>query len=738
MAPVQRVSAVDLAVLEELGEWAALGFYEALDLPWPRSYGRALRRLYERAEVRVPEGHLLIPCEPLPGARTMASHGVWSATALICDVNHHCGLRLNHEVAAARRAQFPQHAAAIDALMADLAPRLPHFGGYTHSNPDIRRVVTEGFDAMDAELAAELAAAEAEGDHQSLPLLHALVDYAAGVRAFHQRSHRALTAAAAAAPGTRRDELSLIAESFGQGFLRPAPTFLAGLLAVNFTWMLDFCDSIGRFDQALGPLYEADLAAGRLDPSLAERLLDEFWASFERLNGWNLQLGGYTPDGRDGANALTIACLEACRRQKLRRPNVALRLTRETPEAVLRQAISVLGEGGGRPALYHDELYLRTLQGLDLGLRAEDARELGFGGCTETMIGGMSNVGSLEGELNLARCLELALHGGRDRGSGRQEGPATGEFAAMSGFEQLLEAVREQIRAATTAFVAQHDQALRQRFTEGDPKLYRTFFTRDCVRRRRSFEAGGARYNWAVVSYQGIANLIDSLAAVQQVVFVEQALTPAELLVALEANFEGHERLRQRLLQAPKFGNDQSQVDALGAELLAFAWGCLLAHPTPRGGRYLPSCILFATYGQAGRAVGATPDGRRAGEPLTDSVGPAQGRDVSGPTAMLRSVASLPLTLAVGTPVLNIRFQKSLLATATGIAAVADLVRTFFAAGGLQLQISVLDRAELLAAQRHPERYRDLIVRIGGYSEYFTRLDPGLQASVIARTEHGF
>jgi len=266
--------------------------------------------------------------------------------------------------------------------------------------------------------------------------------------------------------------------------------------------------------------------------------------------------------------------------------------------------------------------------------------------------------------------------------------------------------------------------------------MARTFFTRDCIRNRKSFEAGGARYNWAVVSYHGIANLIDSLAAIRHYVFETGEIGKEELLGALRTNFEGGEALRKKLLAAPKFGNDDPAVDALGRDVLRCAWESLYAHETPRGGRYLASCILFTTYLAAGRTVGATPDGRHAFDALTDSVGAAQGRDENGPTALLKSVAKLPLDLAVGTPVLNIRFQKEFLDDPEGLRGAASLVRSFFEQGGLQIQVSVLDRDELLRAQEKPEEHKDLIVRIGGYSATFVELPHEMQNSVIARTEH--
>jgi formate C-acetyltransferase len=431
-----------------------------------------------------------------------------------------------------------------------------------------------------------------------------------------------------------------------------------------------------------------------------------------------------------------MECIAACGRNRFRRPNVALRVAKRTPDEALAAALEVLCKGSGRPALYNDELYVDTLASMDLGLSEEDAREVGFGGCTETMIAGLSNVGSLEGELNLAKALELALHDGYDPVGKRQLGPHTGAFEAFERLDEFVGAVKRQIQCMTDAFVARHNDMLTRRFHEGDPKLYRTFFTRDCVKRHRSFEAGGARYNWAVVSYQGIANVIDSLAAVRRCVYDEESVGKGELLEALAADFEGYEPLRRKLEGAPRFGNDDPYVDEIGRDVVRFAWEELYSHQTPRGGRYLPSCILFATYGGAGRGVGALPDGRKAFEVLTDSVGPAQGRDTAGPTAMLNSVTKLPLGMAVGTPVLNARFQKAIFGTPDGLEAVTSLVRAFFDRGGMQIQISVVSKEEMLAAQREPEKHGDLIVRIGGYSEYFARLDRKLQDSVIARTEH--
>ncbi|NQT21521.1 MAG: hypothetical protein HQ592_17585, partial [Planctomycetes bacterium] len=581
---------IDVDILKEIGEWGAVGFYEGLELPFPRSFGLAMRRMYEHMPVRVPDDRLLIPCESLYEGRNCGTHGVHHVTAYICNFFHDSGLEIQSCIAEEKKRHFPQHAEFIDALMADLRPRLPHFGGYTHTNPDIRRVVSEGFAAMETELDTELAQVQQSGaDEKGLQLLLALKDYAIGVRALYERAVQALNHAVEQAAGQRRTALTLMASSFENCFMAPSSTFIEGLLAVNLTWMLDGCDSIGRVDQALGPLFEQDMEAGTLDISFARQLIDEWWHSFERLNGWNLQVGGRRiEDGCDGCNALSRELILACGRNHIRRPNVAFRITGDTPENILIEALKVLRDGSGRPALYNDDLYSKTLHEMDLGLTPEDAREVSFGGCTETMIGGLSNVGSLEGEINLAKALELALHDGFDPVAGVQVGPKTGQFAQFADFAHFLEAVKIQIKALTDKFATSANAALEKRFNTGDPKLYRTFFTRDCVKNHRSFEAGGARYNWSVVTYQGIGNLIDSLAAIRHCVFDSCELRADTLIEALVADFAGHDSVQRMLQAAPKFGNDDSAVDDLGGKIIGYAWQELSRRRQVRGGCFLP------------------------------------------------------------------------------------------------------------------------------------------------------
>lgn len=729
----------DISILADMGEWAAVGYFEALDenLPWPVPHGRAFRRLYENMRVNIPEGRFLVPAEPLENCvpTGMNDGNAWLPKDLIGCFTHDAGLAVNRGAIQLKKNSFPQHAAFIDDFSRQLCHEWRRFGGYTHSNCDYRRIVDEGFLSVASEVEAELAGAEAaNAPSGERNLLLSLREYCEGVKVFHRHCVDSISAKAAESSGDESRRYGIMRDALGRAFLHPARNFYEGLLATHFLWMLDGCDSLGRLDQVLGPLWEHDLADGSLDLDFARSLLDELFQNFQRFNGWNLQIGGRTPDGKDGANSLTGEILEACRRNHLPKPNVAFRITSDTPEEMIVHAFDVLKDGSGHPALYNDDLYIRKLLESDLGLNERDARELSFGGCTETMIGGMSNVGSLEGALGLPNYLWCALNDGLDPMLG-QIGPHTGRFADFKTFDDFMAVLKRQLQFAVDGAVANSTRALKDRFTQGDPKMCRTLFTRDCVRRRKSFEAGGARYNWTMFSFQGIATLIDSVMAIRKLVYEERKITQDDLMAALKADFNGYENIRQMLLAAPKYGNDIPEVDKLGSELIGFLNQAFYQHETPRGGRYLTCCIVFSTYGAAGKTLAATPDGRRSGAVLNDSAAPTAGRDVSGPTALIKSTTTLPLSDMLGTPVVNVRLSKNMLSSPEGMGKALSLLKSYFQLGGMQWQVSVASADEMRAAKKEPENWRNLIVRIGGFSIYFNSLPPEMQDSVIARTE---
>jgi pyruvate-formate lyase len=416
---------------------------------------------------------------------------------------------------------------------------------------------------------------------------------------------------------------------------------------------------------------------------------------------------------------MTEICLQAA--QYHFRPSIELKVRPDMPDKIWDLAMETLQTGCGQPAFYNEPGYLDALRTLLPGIREEDLIGWNGGGCTETMLHGCSNVGSLDAGINLPLILEGTL--------------ACMLVSDDVQFDQVLLAFKTDLHNTIHDVLNKLNGYFIAR-AQHRPQPVRSLLVDDCLERGLDFNAGGARYNWSVVNIAGLSNVVDSLQALRQVVFESQEITPSRMLSCLQRNFAGCEPLRLRLLDCAKFGNDQKQVDELAVEIARFTYEHLLSHPCQRGGRFLPAHIMFETFGYAGEQVGASPDGRLAFEPLADSVGPVQGRDRRGPTAMLNSVVRLPLHLAAGTPVLNMRFSKGGLAKAENRLRLRQLVETFFRMGGMQIQISILDRLELLDALEHPERHEDLIVRIGGYSTYFNLLSEDLKKEVIKRTEY--
>ncbi|MEI6132284.1 MAG: pyruvate formate lyase family protein [Bacillota bacterium] len=716
---------MNLEKLKAIGEWAAYGFYEGENLPHPRKYGLAYRRLYENMDVHIDDDILLAPCEPYYKCLNRIDDGVWTAVNSILNHDHGNGLSVRYEVVSKKKTEFPEYADFIDDLCVDLATKTKWRSQYIHSNPDIYSIVNEGFQPIKD-------AVEKEGEDQ---LFLTLKDYIAGIDVYFERVKERLAEKIVTTHGERKSQLQCIHDEFSNCFYTPATSFIQGLLAINFIWMLDGCDSIGRIDYALGHLFESDIISGKLEINFARKLLDDFYFLFEKMHGWNLQLGGYKPDGEDCCNLLTKECLLASARYKRPKPNLAFRINKKTKKEYIDLAMETLAIGSGIPALYNDDLYIQLLMENFKEMPYEDAVMYGFGGCTETMITGMSCVDSLAGSINLAYILGLAMFDGFDILKNEQTGLHTGKFEDFETFEDFYSALKKQIDSRTEGYVNWVNKEIEFRLTNGDPKIARTLFTKDCIKNRKSFEGGGARYNWAVTSYDGSSVLIDSLYAIKKAVFDNNLISKKTLVEALKCDFVGYETEREILKSQSTFGNDIESVDLLGADILEHSWLQLLNYKTPRGGKHVPSIILFTTYENSGAPVCATANGRSSGTYLNDSVGACQGVDVNGPTALINSVLRLPNKLAFGTPVFNMRIQKSLLSQKNGQDKYWSLIENFFIRGGLQIQVSVLDKEELLAAQAEPDKHKDIIVRMGGYSEYFLNLSKGLQDSVIKRSE---
>ena len=707
-------------LLADMGEIFAAGFFEEPDAPPVVRMARAIRRHLEQVPLPPWGGHSLYPA---------GRYAVWGADKAVYFSYSH-SMCINWKVLRAlkKRHTDPASRAALDALDRYMASYFmvgsavpPEFrlggDGYTHSIPYFGRMIREGLSGYANRIAEKHTAAREWGDEERIYFYEAMEDVLAGIAVFHDRCLQVLQEAKTADPAMEKVRRDLLGALRWVPF-QPARTFYEALVATNFLYYVDGCDSLGRFDQDLGPFYENDAAAGRITPEEAVRLVRLLWENVDANSGWNVALGGSTSDGSPAYNALTLICLQAA--TPMRRPNLALRIRRDMPEEVFDAALDVIASGCGLPALYNEEAYLQALRGAHLNIQEEDLSDFAFGGCTETMVHGKSNVGSLDAGINLLHLLT---------------GTLKHHLTSSSNFKALVDAYKADVQEAIGRLVegVNRDQEMKARF---QPQPLRSLFIDHCVVAGREYNAGGARYNWSVINVGGLANVVDALTAVRTLIYEKREITGTELLVALRENFKGHEKLHKQIETCPRFGNDHPAADELATELSTFVFKEFLRYAPWRGGKFLPGCLMFVTYAGAGEGVMATPDGRRAGMPIADSAGPVQGRDRSGPTAMIHSVTKLSHRLAPGTLVVNARFSTSFFRSPEERAKLKNLIRTYFQLGGMQIQINVVDQATLREAIQHPEWHEDLIVRIGGYSEYFNRLSPALKQSVLERTEH--
>ncbi len=508
-----------------------------------------------------------------------------------------------------------------------------------------------------------------------------------------------------------------------------ASSFREALQAFWFIHLLDGNDSPGRFDQYMYPYYNRDVGNGVITQEEAQSLLDHLWKRFNDVRSWNLCVSGLKPDGTDGTNDLTFMCMEATKRCQKVAPNLSLRVHKDSPDEVWMKAIEVIETGVGMPALYNDNVLVPAM--MRYGISEEDARDYAMNGCSQVDIQGKSHMGLEDGEVNLLKCLELAMNNGFDPLRGRQITPKTGDN--FQSFDDLMNAYKKQVEYATMR-VCKAANIVQKAHAETSPNLFRSLFIDDCIEKGINFKAGGPRYNHGQILTQGIANTADSLAVIKKLVFEEKRITMTELMDAMRNDFPD-EQFRQMLVNsAPKYGNDDDYVDAFAREIVDHFYTALNKHKTWRGGTYGGGSIVFTRAVSFGGNVGATPDGRRARTILADSVGPTRGRDKNGPTAMFKSVAKTPQVLAQSTYLLNVKFTPSVLRE--NKEKVIALFKTYFAEGGQQIQVNVVDKETLLKAKSDPDSYHNLVVRVGGFSAYFTRLSHEYQDCIIARTEH--
>ena len=706
--------------MSRIGENFAAGYFELPDASPMRRWSRAVRRRFERCAPHRYAGELLYPAgvKSVDGRNAIVAPN-YSFSFLYRD--YVLQERLEDAATEKERETLRRLRRDMQALVKEFdVYRTPHTAGgpgYTHSIPNYGRILRHGLNDTARRIRQGLARARERGDTEMVDFYVALKDVMTGVRSRHRCIVEHFSDLRLSDPEAERRRVRLLA-AFSQVPFKPARDFFEAVLAYNFVFYLDDCDNPGRVDWELSDYYDADRRAGRVSHDEAVALMRCFWENADANEGWSVAIGGTAASGAAAYSEMTRICLEAT--HKIRRPNLQLHIRRDMPAELWDAAFDAIATGCGLPALYNEEEFLRGLREACPDVREEDLGLYSGGGCTETMIHGCSNVGSLDAGINLPLILVDTLDA---------------HLAGAASFEDLMSAYKRDVAAAVAEMVrdVNVDQEVKARLR---PQPMRSLLIDDCIDSGREFNAGGARYNWSVVNVAGLANVIDSLAAVREVVFETGEKSGDEFLAILHRNFEGDEALRRRLARCPRFGNDDARADEIARDIADFVFREFLRYTAWRGGKFLASCLMFVIYCNEGKPVGATPDGRRAGEPLADSAGPFQGRDRNGPTAMLKSVAAMPHYLAPGTLCVNARFMKDIFTSRDGREKLRSLIRTYFDLGGMQLQVNVVDQSVLKDAMAHPEEHEDLIVRIGGYSEYFNRLSPELRRTVLERVEH--
>jgi len=415
-------------------------------------------------------------------------------------------------------------------------------------------------------------------------------------------------------------------------------------------------------------------------------------------------------------------------------PALVLRVSRKTPRSVLRQATRLVRTGIGFPQFYNDSVTLACMQ--QAGCYPPDAREYCIGGCVELTVQGRSNpwVGNF---LNIPKCLLLALNQGVCSLCGQQMGIRTAPAAEMDSFGDVQRAFRAQLQYAV-AQMALCENVFDRAQARCTPFPFLSANMLDCIEQAKDISAGGARYNFTELQGVGLANTADSLAAIRKFVFEDGRIALAELVDHLNTDFRDTESFRQELLRdGPKYGTGDERADELAGLVVRWFVAEVGKYGNPRGGRFRPGLLVWTLADGFGSVTGATPEGRKAGSVLADSVGPAQGRDREGPTAVVRSVAGIDYTPMVGGLALNMKFTPECLSSDEGIEKFVDLLTTYFEAGGMQLQVNVVDSELLRRAQQEPEQYKDLIVRVSGWSARFLSLSTRLQDEIISRTTQG-
>lgn len=601
---------------------------------------------------------------------------------------------------------------------------LPGING--HCEIDLSRLFQLGVDGMraDLELRRNQAIEEKRDTYQSF------LDVLEGFTLLCENAAATARGGMAAATPERQTELSAMAQSCQRIAHEPPASFRDALQLIHFATLGALADMVGlvgpgHIDRRVISFYQRDIEAGRLSETEALILLENLYVLINEVTGDGAavaaMVGGRDAQGRDVTNPLSYLCLEALRRTKLGYPTVGVCWHEGTPEELVDLAVELIGNGNSNPALFGDEQIQR---GLKLyGLPPEEACDYINSACVEITPFGSSNVWPASPYFPVCRFLLDDIFSLADGPPATFEG-----FLAIWKMHLALEVSKE---------VAALNQTRETRRINGG-KPFQSLFTNDCIERGLDIDRGGARYNWVECSFVGLANLADSLYVIQEEVYNQRTMSLAEMRAILQDNFVGHEPERLRFLKKhPKYGMNDEKVDRFVREIVDFVTAeCARYQMAPDGSPFIPGSFCWVMHQTLGRICGATPDGRKAGFPFADGAGPAQGRETCGPTAAILSTTSWDPSAMIGGVAFNMKFNSSLFTSPEAFRRLRDLLVTYLRRGGFEVQVNVVDHAILQKAKENPEAYRDLVVRIGGYTDYFTRIGPQMQAEVMLRTEY--
>jgi formate C-acetyltransferase len=505
----------------------------------------------------------------------------------------------------------------------------------------------------------------------------------------------------------------------------------------------------GRLDQHLHPFYRRGLETGTLTRDEAEELLQCLWIKFNNqpappkvgvtaqesgtyTDFAQINTGGLTTAGTDGVNEVTYLLLDVIEEMRLLQPSSSIQVSKQSPDRFIHRAARIIRTGFGQPSVFNSDLIVQEL--VRQGKSVADARDGGSSGCVEVGAFGKENY-NLTGYFNMSKVLEITLNNGVDPRTGQRIGLESGDPTTFASFDALFKAYRRQLNHFIDIKV-RGNNVIERLYARYMPAPFLSLLIDDCIGRGRDYHDGGARYNTTYIQGVGLGTMTDALSAVKHHVFELESVTMAELLDALGHDFAGQERLRQMLLnRTPRYGNDDDRADEIMVRVFDAYFDAIEGRPNTKGGSYHINLLPTTVHVYFGSVIGATPDGRRAGRPLSEGISPVQGADRHGPTAVIRSVAKMDHVRTGGT-LLNQKFTPRLLASEEGLEKLVRLIRTYFKLDGHHIQFNVVDADTLRAAQANPDEYRDLIVRVAGYSDYFCDLTQPLQEEIITRTEH--